>query len=153
LASRDDVYLAVGKAIELCQLLETEIGTALLAIDGLETRSYTKPNAEAYIRLQEAIDSQTLGRSLAQIKKRLDVSENLETLFAEALEARNFLTHRFYAHHGFRIFDAEGCDRMVAHVDQLRCKLNPAYSTAQNLSELLVNSLHLAKHSLKRSDA
>jgi hypothetical protein len=153
MASRDDVYLAVGRALELCQLLETEIGTTLLCLDALDTKSYLDPDAKAYLRLQQAIDDQTLGRSLSQIKKRLDIKEDLETLFDEALRARNLLAHRFYPMHSTRIFDAEGCARMIAHIDQLREKLMPAYSSAQHLSELLVSSVRLLKKASSKGDA
>ena len=153
MSSREDVYLAVGKALELCQLLETDIGTALLALDGLDTKSYRNPDAEAYKRLQRAIDDQTLGRSLSQIKKRLDIKEDIETLFNNALDARNFLAHRFFPHHNVRIFAPEGCDHMIAHVEQLRDKLTPAYSSAQHLSEILVSAVRLLKKVHRKGDA
>ena len=143
MATREAVYQAVGKALELAQLLETEIGTSLLALDALETKSFLRPDADAYMRLREAIDRQTLGRSLDQIKKRLNLDGNLEEVFADALESRNILAHRFYAQHGMSIFEPAGCDRMIAHIDKLREKLMPAYSRAQYISELLVNGVRL----------
>jgi len=45
MASREDVYVAFGRAAELAQLFETEVGTSLLAFDALETKSYRDPKA------------------------------------------------------------------------------------------------------------
>jgi hypothetical protein len=151
MATREAVYQAAGKALELAQLLETEIGTSLLALDALETKSFLRPDADAYTRLRDAIDGQTLGRSLKQIKSRLNLDDNLEDVFADALESRNFLAHRFYAQHGTRIFEPAGCDHMIAHIDKLREKLMRAYNSAQGISELLTNAVHLlAKQGTKR---
>jgi hypothetical protein len=40
MATREAVYVAFGRAAEVAQLLETEIGTALLALDALETERW-----------------------------------------------------------------------------------------------------------------
>lgn len=143
MTSREDVYHDAGKALELAQLLETEIGTALLALDALETKSFVRPDADAYRRLLDAIDKQTLGRSLTKIRKQLDLTENLEVLFTEALNARNFLAHRFFPHHGLAIFESDGCAAMAQHIQDLRSKLWPAYTTAQNIAGILVSSVAL----------
>jgi hypothetical protein len=55
--------------------------------------------------------------------------------------------------HSTRIFDEEGCARMIAHIDQLREKLMPAYSSAQHLSALLVSSVRLLKKASRKGDA
>jgi hypothetical protein len=151
-ATREAVYQAAGKALELAQLLETEIGTSLLALDALETKSFLRPDADAYTRLRDAIDGQTLGRSLRQIKSRPNLDDNIEEVFADALESRNILAHRFYAQHGMRIFEPAGCDRMIAHIDKLREKLMRAYNCAQNISELLVNGVRLLAKQRTKGD-
>jgi hypothetical protein len=78
MATRGDVYLRTGRGLELAQLLETEIGTALLALDGLMTRSHLNPDPHKYLRLRDAIASQTLGKSLRQMRERLKLHEDLE---------------------------------------------------------------------------
>lgn len=143
MTSREDVYHDAGKALELAQLLETEIGTALLALDALEKKSFIRQDADAYRRLLDAIDKQTLGRSLDKIRKQLNLTENLEVLFTEALDARNFLAHRFFPHHGLAILESGGCTAMALHIQDLRSKLLPAYNTAQNIASILVSSVAL----------
>ena len=43
-ATREDVYCAFGRAYELAQLFETELGTALMAFDGLKNKRYADPD-------------------------------------------------------------------------------------------------------------
>jgi hypothetical protein len=94
MSSRPKVHIAMGRALEKAQWLETEVGTVLLAVDALETRSFLKPEEDAYLRLRDAIDHQTLGRSLKKMQEFLKFEQNPESLFARALEARNFLVHQ-----------------------------------------------------------
>jgi hypothetical protein len=145
MATREVVYREFGKAAEIAQLLETELGTALLALDALETKSFLRPGADAYLRLRDAIDKQTLGHSIKQIRKRLSLTEDLGGLFQRALETRNLLTHRFYPQHGLAILDVEGRKKMVIHLVESQAELNRAYLAAQHFSELLVNAVKLLK--------
>jgi hypothetical protein len=62
MATVEQVYHDAGRALEAASLLETELGTCLLALDALETRSFANPDTEAYRRLLEAMESNTLGR-------------------------------------------------------------------------------------------
>jgi hypothetical protein len=55
MATRDQVYLSFGQLAELCQLFETELGTALLAHDALTMKAYLQPNPDALQRLEEAL--------------------------------------------------------------------------------------------------
>lgn len=96
MASREEVYVEFGRAAEVAQLLETEIGTALLALDALETKSFISPNADAYTRLRDAIDGKTLGAAIKQMGKFIELENDLGAVLSRALESRNLLTHRFY---------------------------------------------------------
>jgi hypothetical protein len=144
MATRDQVYFEAGRAIEAACLLETELGTSLLALDALETGNYANPDADAYTRLRDAIDSNTLGRSLHAIKRKLKFSDDLEATFSGALAARNFVAHRFFPHHGLRILEPAGCERMLDHLKELHGKLWAAYTVAQHVSESLMVVLNAA---------
>jgi hypothetical protein len=61
----------------------------------------------------------------------------------DALEARNFLTHRFFPRHGIKIHDPAGRDEMVADVDRLRDAIWSAYTMAGQWSGVLVASVKL----------
>jgi hypothetical protein len=143
MASRETVHEHFGRAAQFAQLLEMEIGTALLAIDALETQSFLSPNADAYRRLKEAIDRQTLGRSLNQIKSQLQLTDDIESQFVSALERRNTLTHRFYVSHGLKFLDEAGRDTMVLELQSISSELNRAWLSAQRISETLVRGVHM----------
>jgi hypothetical protein len=141
MASREDVYVQFGRAAEMAQMLEREIGTALLALDGLETKSYLKPDADAYRRLTQATEAQTLGASLKQMGKYLDLKNETGGTFSKALETRNRLAHRFYAAHGLAMIDDAGRDKMVDDLREIQAILSAAYAIASPLSSALVKTL------------
>jgi hypothetical protein len=141
MASQDDVYVQFGRAAELAQMLEREIGTALLAFDGLETKSYLNPDADAYRRLTQAIESQTLGSSLKQMGKYFDLKNEAGATFSRALETRNRLTHRFFAGHGLAMTSDAGRDTMVEDLRDIQNQLTTAYNIASPLSSSLVKTL------------
>lgn len=140
-ASRETVYEQFGRAAQTAQLLETDIGTALLALDALETKSYFNPSADAYLRLRSEIDGQTLGRSMRRIRERLALNEDIESQFAHALEIRNTLIHRFYVKHGLAFLEPEGRDTMLAQLKDISAALDRAHFSAQNIAGLLVNAV------------
>lgn len=141
MASREDVYVQFGKAAEVAQMLEREIGTALLALDGLETKSYLQPNADTYQRLAQAIDAQTLGASLKKMGKYFDLRNETGGIFSRALDTRNRLSHRFFAAHGLAMIDDGGRDKMVDDLREIQSTLATAYAIASPLSKTLVQTL------------
>ncbi|MEH2556091.1 hypothetical protein V1286_003620 [Bradyrhizobium algeriense] len=143
MATVEQVYHDAGRALEAANLLETELGTCLLALDALETGSYANPDADAYARLREAIDSNTLGRSIRAIKAKLQITDSVDAVFQDALEARNLLAHRFFPHHGLKVHDPAGRDEMVAHIDRLRDAIWSAYTIAGKWSPLLVAAVRV----------
>lgn len=145
MATREEVYIEYGRAAEVAQLLETEIGTALLALDALETKSFVNPDADTYKRLRDAIDGQTLGASLKQMGKYLDLKNDTGGLLSRALETRNLLTHRFYRQHGFAILEDAGRAKMAKHLREIHAQLSEAYAIAGYLSQTLVSSVMLLK--------
>ncbi|WP_036041563.1 hypothetical protein [Bradyrhizobium yuanmingense] len=146
MASRERVYEEAGRLLELANLLETELGTALIALDALDTGSFLNPDADAYTRLVAAIEGRTLGASLHAIKKRLSITGDLEALFDDALKARNFMAHRLFPHYGLKLLDDGGRDNMVEHMESLHKTIWRAYTAAQHMAGLLVTSVQaLAK--------
>lgn len=143
--TRELVYQMYGRAAELTQLLETEIGTALLALDALETKSFLSPNSDAYLRLRNAIESQTLGKSLRQMRERLRLLEDLETVLSDALLTRNHLAHRFYPEHGLAIMEENGRVEMLKRLEAMTATLSRAYAIAGNVAQALVTGVQLMK--------
>src|SRR5918994_2359800 len=78
MATREQVYEEVGRALEAACILEMTLGTSLLTLDGLATRSYINPDADAYMRLRNAMEKKTLGQSLDAMKKQLLLPAGIE---------------------------------------------------------------------------
>lgn len=138
--SRSQVYEQFGRALELAQLFEMEVGTALLALDVIERRGVTHP--DPYKRLSADIASQTLGRSLAQMKERLHIAEDLEQEFASALKIRNHLAHRFFPDHGIRFLEESGQIEMLNRLTEACATMQRAYTIAGNVAHALVEAVH-----------
>jgi len=146
MASRESVYEQFGRAAHTAQMLKWDLGTALLAIDAIDTKSFLKPDADAYLRLRNAIDRKTLGRSLKQIRKKLKLADDVDlvTRFDAASNTRNRLTHHFFRNHHAAWFDDAGRDAMVADLRNIDADLSQAWGIAQGIASALID--HLREH-------
>jgi hypothetical protein len=144
-ATRDDVYREFGRASELAQLFETELGTALLALNGLKSKRYADPDPSASRQALEEIESRTLGATLKAMRRHIEVTGELEECFTAALEARNSLAHGFFLLHGMRIDSEAGCAVMLEHIRQLREPMERAYASANLLTHTLFSALKLLR--------
>ena len=141
MTTREVLYERAGRGLELCQLLEKEIGTALLALDGLTTGSHLRPDPDAYLRLRNAVERQTLGKSLTQMRQRLKLQEDLETILSRALTARNDLAHHFFSRHGLKVIEADGRTEMLAYLNNLLIAIESGYALAGNVAAALARAL------------
>jgi hypothetical protein len=141
MTTREELYARAGRGLEICQLLEKDIGTALLALDGLITRSHLKPIPDEYLRLREAVDRQTLGTSLRQMRARLKLQEDLEAVLSGALAARNDLAHQFFSRHALKVMDPDGRTEMLAYLNGLLVVLERGYALAGNVASALVRAV------------
>ena len=143
MATREAVYEHFGRAAYTAQMLEWELGNGLLVLDALITKSFLNPDADAYLRLRNAIDQQTLGQSLKQFRERLSLTGDPESLFSAALKTRNRLAHHFFRDHVGAWFDDGGRDTMVADLRNIDPELRRAYAEAQNIVGVLRSDLRV----------
>ena len=61
MATREDVYCKFGLAAEAGQLFETELGTLLLGVEGLERGWSGKPEPEEARKFLDEIDRHIVG--------------------------------------------------------------------------------------------
>ena len=141
MASRETVYQCFGRAAELAQLLEMEVGTSLLALDALESKRFLAIDPDAYLRLRTAIESQTLGQALRRMREKLQLIDDLELVLVEALRFRLRLAHRFFPEHGLSMLTEDGRLKMVSELMEICDTLQRAYSVASNVSFALVSSI------------
>ena len=145
MASREDLYAKFGIAAEAAQLLETELGTMILCLRGLENGWHIIPDAEAGRIELEEIDSSTLGRLLKNLKGRVELKDDLEPRFSSALAARNRLIHGFYERHNFKIQTEIGRDEMIADLDLLHNELFEAWQIASAMTSMISDFILASK--------
>jgi hypothetical protein len=145
MSTRQEVYEAAGRALEVSQMLEMELGTALLALDAMETNSFLAPNPDTYQRLRQEIDGLTLGKALKRIGKKLNIAEDLEVAFADALKARNFVAHHLFKRNSLAMLDEETRMELLEEARNAFQVIHPAYSLAQDIAvDLTHQVLHVA---------
>jgi hypothetical protein len=137
MASRDELYAKFGITAEAAQLFETELGTLLLCLRGLENGWHINPDGEAGRIALEEIDRSTLGRLLRGLSGRVELKDDLEPRFLSALAARNRLIHGFYERHNFKIQTDHGRDEMIADLELLHSELFEAWQIASAMTSMV----------------
>src|SRR5262245_59477190 len=66
----DDVYQKFGFVAEAAQLLETELGSLLLLLVGVEENLISVPNPALAAEVYEKIDKHTLGQLITKLKAK-----------------------------------------------------------------------------------
>lgn len=136
MASREELYAKFGITAEAAQLFETELGTLLLCVRGLDNGWHVVPDGESGRDLLRDIDKSTLGGLLSKLKKHVELDEDLSARFASALAARNRLNHGFFERHNFKIQTDEGRDDMMADLEALHDELFTAWQLAGAMTSI-----------------
>lgn len=134
MADRHELYAKYGIAAEAAQLFETELGTLLLALRGLENDWHLVSDGAAARDVLDTIDRSTLGRVLNDLKRHITIEGDLEEGFSSALKVRNRLMHGFFERHNFKIQTKKGRREMVADLDRLHGELFAAWRVADKLT-------------------
>ena len=137
MANRHELYAKYGIAAEAAQLFETELGTLLLGLRGLDEGWHIIPDVEVAREVLQEIDRSTLGRLLRSLRRHVKIKSDLEEVFSSALEARNRLMHGFFERHNFRIQAVEGRRKMIADLDALHGALFAAWRAADQLTTII----------------
>lgn len=152
----DDVYRKFGEVAEAAQLIETELGTALLFF-GVVDENLLSPvtlqveDVEAGKELMSRIDRQTLGQLLRSTKRHSDALDKLEPLLSDALAARNRLSHSFYRQHNLRKNTDAGRAIMMADLETMHATLLSAYKALMLLSGIDLDKI-VAAMEAKRTE-
>jgi hypothetical protein len=148
MADRRELYAKYGITAEAAQLFETELGTLLLGLRGLDEGWHIIPDGQAARRVLDEIDRSTLGRLLQSLKRYIKIDSDLEEAFASALEARNRLMHGFFERHNFKIQTEVGRQIMNADLDRLHSELLAAWQAAGDLTTILEAAVRVHKRVL-----
>ena len=98
--SKTKLYEKFGLAAEAGQLLETDLVTSILALEGLKKGWIQTPDPVEAKRMLTHLDGLTLGRLVRDLKIQLNISEPNISFLGRSLETRNELNHGFFEKHG-----------------------------------------------------
>lgn len=136
MATRDELYAKFGITAEAAQLFETELGTLVLSLRGLENGWHVVPDGNMAKVMLTEVDRSTLGRLLCVLRERRALDDDLESRFSSALGARNRLIHGFYERHNFKIQTDVGRDEMIVDLEKLHGELFQAWQLASLLTSI-----------------
>jgi hypothetical protein len=95
--SVDGVFLALGQTLYACQLFEATMLEILASAHEVLKGTGDGTQFQASI---ETLSRQTLGQLLQALRKVADIRPDIDAQLGSALEARNFVVHRFAAQVG-----------------------------------------------------
>jgi hypothetical protein len=143
--SLDSLYAKFGITAEAGQLLETELGTLLIA-DAIKLHGLDKVRNKVLAKkILEDIDRKTLGQLIQTLRKHRTVPPEFEAELEIALSERNRLNHSFYLEHNLRKLSEEGRQVMIADLKVIHERIHKAYQTARSFTHIEISADALEK--------
>jgi hypothetical protein len=131
------LYEEFGRAAEMAQVMEVEAGNVALVFVTLTVdpqKPITNEQRKFYRAVVDDVDRRTFGNLLKQIRSVVQIDKSIEDIVNDALEKRNYLTHRFFRTHNFAIHSEEGRKAMRAEIDEIHTAFNLAHATLSGMT-------------------
>ena len=109
----------LGLAILDSQKLEYNIAFMMLLVNN-ELNFTDRKHDEKIDDYMLNLSKKTLGTLIKQLKKLINISDEFSERLEEALDARNFLIHRFFNHQGENILTIKGRKEALELVKEKR---------------------------------
>ncbi|HEY2034453.1 MAG TPA: hypothetical protein VGH02_12275 [Rhizomicrobium sp.] len=138
-ADQYELYAEFGIASEKAQVLEVEAGNVALSYLTLfvNTDQICAEEGEMFRKVVDDVNRKTLGTLLQHIKSIGTFDPSILQVVDDALERRNYLTHKFFRTHNFAIFDVAGRKAMVEELRDIQRKFDMAHAMLHGVSETL----------------
>jgi len=117
------IYLEMGAAVQDCQRLELYISFIVTLL--IELSGGTLSDHE-FRGSMETLGSQTLGRLMDEIKKKVGFTDEAVHALRRAQRARNFLIHRFYNERSKLLLSQAGREKALGEIQEKRADINLA---------------------------
>ena len=117
------IYLEMGAAVQDCQRLELYISFIVTLL--IELSGGTLSDHE-FRGSMETLGSQTLGRLMDEIKKKVGFTDEAVHALRKAQRARNFLIHRFYNERSKLLLSQAGREKALGEIQEKRADINLA---------------------------
>jgi hypothetical protein len=109
----------LGLAILDSQRLEYTIAFMMLLVNN-DLNFTDREHDEKIDDYMLNLSKKTLGTLISQLKKLMDLSDGFSERLEEALDARNYLTHRFFNHQGENLLSVKGRKEALRLVKEKR---------------------------------
>jgi hypothetical protein len=117
------VYLEMGAAVQDSQRLELYISFIVTLLIDLSGGTLSDDEFKGSM---ENLGTQTLGRLMEEIKKKVGFTDTAVEDLRRALRARNFLIHRFYNARSDLFLTQTGREKAVKEIVRKRAEINAA---------------------------
>jgi hypothetical protein len=136
-----ELYAEFGIAAETAQVLEVEAGNAALNYLAMfvDTDRITPEETELFRGVTNDLNRKTLGAMLKHIKAVGNFDDTLLQIVDEALERRNYLTHKFFRAHNFAIQSPEGRKAMIAELKSIQSSLQRGLGVLSAVTDSLTH--------------
>jgi hypothetical protein len=119
--SLNPIYLEMGAAVQDSQRLELYTSFIVTLLIDLSGGTLSDNEFKGWM---ENLGTQTLGRLIEEIKKKVGFTDEAVDTLRKALRARNFLIHRFYNARSDLLFSQAGREKALQEVRQKRAAIN-----------------------------
>jgi hypothetical protein len=136
-ADQYELYAEFGIAAEKAQVLEIDAGNVALSFLAFffKTNELTTEQIEMFRSIDRDLNRKTLGALLKYVKTTANIDDYILQALDDALEKRNFLTHKFFLTHNFAIYSAVGRKEMIQELKEIQNTLGLAHWMLHGLSE------------------
>jgi hypothetical protein len=117
------IYLEMGAAVQDSQRLELYMSFIVTLLIDLSGGTLSD---DEFKGLMDNLGSQTLGRLMEEIKKKVGFTDHAVDALRKAQRARNFLIHRFYNARSDLLLNQVGREQALKEVRQKREAINTA---------------------------
>jgi hypothetical protein len=117
------IYLEMGAAVQDSQRLELYISFIVTLLIDLSGGTLSDDEFKGWM---DSLGTQTLGRLIEEIKKKVGFTDEAVDILRKALRSRNFLIHRFYNARSDLLFNQSGRDKALQEIQQKRKLINSA---------------------------
>jgi len=136
-----EVFRDFGFAAFTAQMLESSLVTILLAAEDSGRIEIKKPKKRKDIESEIFLSERTLGQ-LIHFLKEGGIDEQLTELIDDALKARNYLMHHFFAWNVENYQSDKGRGTMLAELQQLRFRIGRSQMAFSQIREQLFEKIY-----------
>lgn len=126
-----EVYAFFGLASFNAQCAEKALVNFVMGYKLLDESALTQ---DEWLALYENLNSKTFGQLLGQVKKHIDISQELIDSLQAILKSRNWLAHDFFYDHAVEFSDSNGRHSMLCKLQDLIKQFQLADRAVESLS-------------------